>query len=201
MLQRSRERQVGFGQTVLWDPNTEWPPGEIPFSRIRKLGSGGMGSVFLVQDELGRQYALKTLRDEVASIDKVVNRFKRELEIAITLDHPNVVRTYNAFETTEGNLYMLSEYCPHGTAAHWLQANGPLSSELAVNWMKEAARALEYVWKEHGLIHRDIKPDNLLLNERDNIKIADFGVAVNRVRDANQLLPSRLNLVFDPFFK
>lgn len=168
--------------TRLWDEAHGWPTSAIPFTRIRKLGTGGMGNVFLVRDERGLWHALKTLRREVASSSTVADRFSQELQIAATLHHPNVVETYCTGETPAGAPYMVSEYCSNGSAEAWLQEYGPVPVETAIRWMIDTAQALGYLWDEHHLVHRDIKPGNLLIGRDHRLKVIDFGIAATHRR-------------------
>ena len=171
--------------TRLWDESQGWPATPVPLTRIRKLGAGAMGNVFLVRDDQGLEYALKTLRREVASSSSVADRFDQELQVAPTLHHPNVVETYRTGRTLDGEPYMLSEFCSNGSADHWLQQHGPLSVEEALRWMIDTARALAYLWDRHRLVHRDIKPGNLLIDRDLRVKVFDFGIAaVPRPRDS-----------------
>ena len=144
---------------------------------LRKVGTGGMGSVYLVRDSEGQEYVLKTLREEIASLPEIEARFQREAHIAVLLNHPNIVKTYKTGKTPAGVIYLIAEYCPEGSTSEWLQRNGLIPAETAVKWMRDAASALNYLWNEHGTIHRDIKPDNLLLDRQGHIKVTDFGIA------------------------
>jgi hypothetical protein len=157
------------------------------YARIRKLGQGGMGQVFLVEDDRGRQFALKALRRSRADDGVHVARFRRESAVTLALDHPNVVRTHAVDETERGLLYMITEYCPGGAVSRWLQRRGPVATELLLHWMIGVARGLDHAWSEHRVVHRDIKPDNLLLGEHNHIKIADFGIARRTGMDDTRL--------------
>jgi len=159
------------------------------YSIVRKLGSGAMGAVYLVRNEKGRLFALKTLLSDFTGDPEVLRRFRRELRIALRLEHKNIVKTYSSAKGKAGNLFMICEFCRFGSAWRALQAQGPLPLDLALFWMIGTARGLDHVWCEHRVVHRDIKPDNLLVGENRHVKISDFGIA--RRFD----LPSRLTLV------
>jgi serine/threonine protein kinase len=146
-----------------------------------------MGSVFLVRGTDGRDYALKTIRPEQVTEQGIVDRFIREIRIAALLNHPNIVKTYRAEQTATGTFYMMSEYCPGESAEQWLQNRGPLSPELALRWITGVARAIEYAWGEHRLVHRDIKPDNVLFDAHGQPKLTDFGIAKRVLFDEHKL--------------
>ncbi len=156
----------------------ELPESLVGYSVVHKLGEGGMGTVYLVRDERGRRFALKVIRPERAASFNHEERFDLESDICLRLDHPRIVRTLGAGQTPEGVLYMVSEFCPNGSAYQYLQTAGPLPVDLAVFWMIEVCRALDYVWTEHGVVHRDIKPDNLLIDDGFHVKLTDFGLAL-----------------------
>ncbi len=158
-------------------PGRDWPADLKNFLQVRRLGSGGMGTVFLVEDAKGERFALKTLRPDTARKTRSQDRFVQEMELTAALDHPNITRTVEFAQTRTGVLYMITEYVPNGTAQRWLQELGPLPVSLVLHWMVGAARALDYAWRRHHLVHRDIKPDNLLVGEANSVKLADFGIA------------------------
>lgn len=187
VLERAADPKDRSGVATVLDQTADWPAGVDSYARIRKLGAGGMGSVFLVEASDQRRYALKTIRSDIASEEEVTDRFLKEIRLSIVLDHPNIVRTLRADQTAGGSLYMVTEYCSRGTVAQWLQGHGPLPVDLALHWLIGAARALQYVWREHRLVHRDIKPDNLLVSSTNEVKIADFGVAKRFLRTDSKL--------------
>jgi serine/threonine-protein kinase len=136
-----------------------------------------MGSVHLVRDDHGREYAVKTVRSDRIVGQIELERFRREAEVALRLQHPNVVRTHEVSQTTDGVHYLVAEYCSHGSTYRYLQKWGLLPADLALFWLIGVTRALDYTWSEHRVVHRDIKPDNLLVGEDYQIKITDFGLA------------------------
>jgi serine/threonine protein kinase len=143
----------------------------------RPLGSGGMGEVFLARDRvLGRDVALKVLRSQFAGDREFAERFKREARSAASLSHPNIVQVYDRGETEDGASYIAMEYVPGGTLKEKILAEGPLGRREAAALGAQVAEALGAA-HERGMVHRDIKPQNVLLTDRDDAKVADFGIA------------------------
>src|ERR687893_720204 len=133
------------------------------------LGSGGMGEVYLAHDRvLERDVALKVLRNQYAGDEEFAERFKREARSAASLSHPNIVQVYDRGETEDGSSYIAMEYVPGGTLKEKIVGEGPLGTREA------AALGAAH---ERGMVHRDIKPQNVLLTARDEAKVADFGIA------------------------
>ena len=138
----------------------------------RTLGSGGMAVVYLAHDEeLHRRVAIKVLAEHLAGDDSFRARFLQESKLAGRLSHPNVVQVYDAGEA-EGSPYIVMEYVPGDTIAQ----RGKLSSRDAVPLALQACAGLQHAHAA-GLVHRDVKPANLLVREDDVLKIADFGIA------------------------
>ena len=144
------------------------------------LGHGGMATVYLAYDEkLRRRVAVKVLAGNLAEENNVRRRFLREARLAARLSHPNVVQVYDAGET-EAHLFIVMEYVPGASLA----GRGKISPEEAVQLVLQACAGLQHA-HEAGLVHRDVKPANLLLREDGVLKIADFGIA--RAADATHL--------------
>jgi serine/threonine protein kinase len=138
----------------------------------RTLGYGGMAVVYLAHDEeLHRRVAIKVLAEHLASDDSFRARFLQESKLAGRLSHPNVVQVYDAGET-DGSPYIVMEYVPGETVAQ----RGKLSHAEAVPLALQACAGLQHAHSA-GLVHRDVKPANLLVREDDVLKIADFGIA------------------------
>ncbi|HEY6580450.1 MAG TPA: Stk1 family PASTA domain-containing Ser/Thr kinase [Rubrobacter sp.] len=143
----------------------------------RPLGSGGMGEVFLARDRvLGRDVALKMLRRQYASDREFAERFKREARSAASLSHPNIVQVYDRGDTEEGASYIAMEYVPGGTLKEKIVGEGPLGTREAAALGAQVAEALGAA-HERGMVHRDIKPQNVLLTDKGDAKVADFGIA------------------------
>src|SRR5215212_7269863 len=144
---------------------------------VRPLGSGGMGEVYLARDRvLGRDVALKVLRMQYAGDDEFAERFKREAMSAASLSHPNIVQVYDRGETEEKASYIAMEYVPGGTLKERISREGPLEAAEAAAVGAQVAEALGAA-HERGMVHRDIKPQNVLLTAGGGAKVADFGIA------------------------
>ena len=144
---------------------------------VRPLGSGGMGEVYLARDRvLGRDVALKVLRRQYAGDNEFAERFKREALSAASLSHPNIVQVYDRGETEEGASYIAMEYVPGGTLKKRISDGGPLEAAEAAALGAHVAEALGAA-HDRGMVHRDIKPQNVLLTARGEAKVADFGIA------------------------
>jgi HAMP domain-containing protein/predicted Ser/Thr protein kinase len=141
------------------------------------LGMGGMGVVYRAWDtELGDSVAIKTLRMEaMQSEPAAVERFKQEIRLARKITHRNVVRTHDLGEVA-GSYFITMEFVEGQSLKHLIQARGPLPVNVVLTVGKQLCRALE-VAHEQGVIHRDIKPQNLLIEPSGTLKVADFGIA------------------------
>ena len=140
------------------------------------LGYGGMAVVYLGYDaELDRQVAIKLLADNLASDAGLRQRFLREAKLAGRLTHPNIVHVYDAGEQ-DGRPYIVMEYVAGETLAEVLARERRLAPAAAVRLAMQACAGLEHAHAA-GLVHRDIKPQNLLLREDGTLKVADFGIA------------------------
>jgi serine/threonine protein kinase len=139
------------------------------------LGRGGMGAVFLAEDlRLGRRVALKVLRPELADDEGFVKRFEREARIAAGLDHPNIIPLY-AVEQVGDFHYFTMKYVA-GKSLEELLAGGPLPADQARRILAQAAAGLGHA-HQRGVIHRDVKPPNLMLDEAGRVLITDFGIS------------------------
>jgi eukaryotic-like serine/threonine-protein kinase len=141
-----------------------------------KLGSGGMSTVYLAQDEvLDRPVAVKLLHREISEEADQLERFRREARAAARLSHPNLVGVIDAGED-EGRPYIVFEYVPGDTLKQRIQGTGPLPVDEAVAYAIEIGRGLIAA---HGrkLVHRDVKPQNVLIDPDGRAKVTDFGIA------------------------
>ncbi|WP_460932799.1 Stk1 family PASTA domain-containing Ser/Thr kinase [Phycicoccus ginsengisoli] len=141
------------------------------------IADGGMASVYLALDtRLDRDVALKVLRADLAQDDAFVTRFRREARSAARLSHPNVVAVFDQGED-DGLMFLAMEYVPGQTLREVMRAEGPLTPRAALDIMAPVLQALGAAHRA-GIIHRDVKPENVILREDDGtVKVADFGLA------------------------
>jgi serine/threonine-protein kinase len=146
------------------------------YQDARRLAAGGMATVYAAQDTLlGRQVAIKVLHPHVIGDADARERFTREARAAARVsDHPHVVTIYDIGEQ-DGTPFIVMELFAGGSVAGRLRA-GRIPHATALRWLEEAASALDHAHK-HDIVHRDVKPANLLLDARDRLAVADFGIA------------------------
>jgi serine/threonine-protein kinase len=143
---------------------------------IRKLGSGGMANVYLAQDqELGRRVAIKILDDRHARDEQFVERFRREAQNAAGLSHPNIVSIYDRGEA-EGTYYIAMEHVEGRTLKELIVARGPSPLGIAIDYTRQILSALRFAHR-NGIVHRDIKPHNVIVDGEGRVKVMDFGIA------------------------
>jgi serine/threonine-protein kinase len=160
-------------------PGSKAPPKTTTlagYRLLKKLGAGGMGTVYLAhQTRLDQQVALKVLSKELASKPAFVQRFLREARVMARLDHPNILRCFDVGEA-QGFHYLAMEYADGGSVEGWLKKLGRMSLGDALHVTLACARALQHA-HELTMVHRDVKPDNLLLTAKGVVKLADLGLA------------------------
>src|SRR5262249_20704 len=145
------------------------------YTLLEPLGGGGMGQVFKAWHRLmKRTVALKVMRDDLMAQPQAVQRFRREIQLVAQLKHPHIVIAHDAEQVGDRHC-LIMEYCPGRTLAELVLQDGPLSVGAACTCIYQAALGLQHA-HERGLIHRDLKPDNLLLSQ-GTVKILDFGLA------------------------
>jgi beta-lactam-binding protein with PASTA domain/predicted Ser/Thr protein kinase len=143
---------------------------------VRKLGSGGMATVYLAEDqELGRRVAIKILNERHANDDQFVERFRREAKNAAGLSHPNIVSIYDRGEA-EGTYYIAMEHLQGRNLKELISARGPAPVHIAVDVTRQVLAALSNAHK-NGIVHRDIKPHNVMVDDDRRVKVTDFGIA------------------------
>ncbi len=143
---------------------------------LKRIGSGGMADVYLAEDEvLGRRVAIKILNERHAGDDQFVKRFHREAQSAASLSHPNVVAIYDRGEA-QGTSYIAMELLDGRNLKELIVARGPAPPKVVVEYARQILAALAYSHR-HGIVHRDIKPHNVVVDGDNRVKVTDFGIA------------------------
>lgn len=144
---------------------------------IRTIGEGGMANVYLAYDTiLEREVAVKVLRGDLANDEKFVKRFQREAKAASSLNHPNIVEMYDVGED-DGNYFIVMEYVNGKTLKNLIKKRGALSLSETIDIMLQLTSGIACAHDSY-IIHRDIKPQNVMILEDGRVKITDFGIAV-----------------------
>ncbi len=144
---------------------------------IETIGGGGMANVYLARDMiLDRDVAVKVLRPDYSDDQEFIRRFHREAQAATSLNHPNIVSIYDVGEE-EKIFYIVMEVVEGTTLKQYIQKYAPLSNEESVNIMLQLTSAIEHA-HENQIVHRDIKPQNILIDDNGIVKVTDFGIAV-----------------------
>jgi Protein kinase domain/Putative zinc-finger len=143
---------------------------------VRFLGAGGMGTVYEAEHRfLRRPVALKVIKRAYTAYAAALERFRREVHTAARLSHPNIVTTYDAEDAGETH-FLVMEYIEGTDLGRLIQESGPLPVDRACDYVRQAALGLQYAF-EQGMVHRDLKPQNLMLTDDGCVKILDFGLA------------------------
>ena len=143
----------------------------------RELGQGGMGTVYLARDPgLNRKVALKILRSDLSEDPAFAQKFLEEVEITAALAHPNIIRVYTMGQQ-DGRLYLVMEHLDQASLEERMDKEGKISERDVLEIGIGIASALQFAYEETGLIHRDIKPGNILFGRGNIPKLADFGLA------------------------
>jgi eukaryotic-like serine/threonine-protein kinase len=142
----------------------------------RKLGAGGMADVYLAEDqELGRRVAIKILNSRHGNDDQFIERFRREAKNAAALNHPNIVSIYDRGEA-EDTYYIAMEFLDGRTLKELIVSRGAAPINVAIEYARQILSALRFAHR-HGIVHRDIKPHNVLVDGEGRVKVTDFGIA------------------------
>jgi serine/threonine protein kinase len=175
---------MAFGDTLI---NTLF---DGRYRIVRKLGSGGMADVYLAEDEeLGRRVAIKILNERHANDESFVERFRREAKNAAGLSHPNIVSIYDRGEA-EGTYYIAMEYLDGRSLKELVVARGPLPIGDAIEFTRQVLGALRFAHRK-GVVHRDIKPHNVMADADGRLKVTDFGIAragVSQMTEAGSII-------------
>ncbi len=143
---------------------------------VKRLGSGGMADVFRAHDtQLGREVAVKVLYSRFAEDAQFVERFKREASSAAGLSHPSIVGVFDRGEW-DGTYYIAMELIEGRTLKDVIRERGPAPPEAATDIVTQILRALRFA-HQRGVVHRDIKPQNVLVDAEGRVKVTDFGIA------------------------
>src|SRR5262249_6981652 len=147
-----------------------------PYKMLEQIGKGGMGIVYLAEHQkLQRQVAIKVLPKDKTKDKAALERFYREARAVAALDHTNIVKAHDVNED-DGLHYFVMEYVKGVNLQQYLDQKGPVPWKLAVNYITQACWGLQHAHKK-GLVHRDIKPGNLLVDKKGGLKILDLGLA------------------------
>jgi serine/threonine protein kinase len=154
---------------------------------LREIGRGGMAAVFLAKDiRLDRHVALKVMLPELIYKEGMAQRFRREAMTAAKLEHPNIVVIYSVREAAD-LLFFAMKYVEGSSLAGIIRGNAPLPVEVATEVLLEIAAALSFAHGA-GVVHRDVKPGNVLLGTNGSVKLTDFGIA--KALDNGRLTPT-----------
>ena len=152
------------------------------FKIEKPIGKGAFGKVFLVTMKTnGKQYAMKVLNKKEIIKNRLTRYAVTEKNVVTKIVHPFIVRCYFSFQTKD-LLYMILEYCPNGNLGDLLDNVNNLSEEHAKMYTAEILLALEELHK-YDIIYRDLKPDNIVIDEEGHAKLTDFGLSKEGVRD------------------
>ncbi len=177
------QAMTGYG-SVATGTGAERPVIGGRYEVLGLLGAGGMGSVYRVRDrELDEVVALKMLKRELMALPGVLERFKREVKLARRVTHPNVARTFDIGEH-EGEKFLTMEYIDGEPLSAELARGGALSVARALSIARAACAGLTAAHSA-GVVHRDLKPDNVMLEKSGRVVVTDFGIARTRVEDAS----------------
>ena len=154
---------------------------EVPkiagYDIVGMLGSGGMATVWKArQHSIDRMVAIKVLNKHLALREEELGQFRAEVQLAARLSHPEIVRVYDA-SLSAGECHVVMELVDGYTAGQWMRRKGRLGVEDALTVGLVVANALGYAWGRHGMIHCDIKPDNIMIHSDGSVKVTDLGLA------------------------
>lgn len=144
----------------------------------RRLGGGAMGEVFLaIQLSMDRRVALKVLPQSLTRDSRTVERFRREVRMSARLEHPNIVTAFEAGEDF-GHHFLAMTYVEGEDLGTRLKREGALDEQTALRAGRQVADALRYAWEEHQMLHRDVKPSNIMVDDNGRARLMDLGISV-----------------------
>src|SRR5215472_11168233 len=141
---------------------------------VRLLGQGGYAEVYLGQHlRLNQQAAIKVLHAHLTATE--AEHFQQEAQLISTLVHPSIIRVFD-YDVQDGVPFLVMDYAPNGSLRQRFPKGSPVPLPQIVSWVKQVAEGLQYA-HDHLLIHRDVKPENMLLGRRQEVLLSDFGIA------------------------
>lgn len=160
------------------------PPGDLTgtilggkYRIMRKIGSGGIGAVYAAEHiALGSQVAIKVLRGAAAADASEIARLRREAQVQVSIEHPNVVRVFDLDQMPDGSIYVVMELLRGFSLAERLRENGPVAPGEAIPIFRQVCQALDAAHRL-GVVHRDLKPGNIFICEDRTVKVLDFGMS------------------------
>lgn len=159
------------------------------FRLIRMLGEGGFAAVYLAEDPaLGRKVALKLLHSRLTGDDEIIRRFKAEARLAAGLKHPNIVTVHDVGVTNDDQPYLVMELLTGVTLSEALATAGPFPHDFASLVVTQLASALDYI-HGRGLVHRDVKPSNVMIGDEAHVTLMDFGISKRLSGEGAMTLP------------
>ncbi|HLY09349.1 MAG TPA: serine/threonine-protein kinase [Planctomycetota bacterium] len=182
------------------DPKPRQKPSVAPelihllsgYEIVKRLGQGGMGTVYKARDLIGgRWVAVKLLAPFLAADEEYVKRFFQEARNLQKLHHPNIVAAYDAGVTKDHKFFVM-EYVDGPSLEDVLQKKGILKETLALEIVRQVAQALDYAWS-HTIVHRDIKPQNIMLDGDRTVKLCDLGLSKDMTNDASLTITGSVN--------
>jgi serine/threonine protein kinase/predicted ATPase len=157
-------------------PSASETPRIAGYEILSLIGEGGMGQVYLAEDTaLRRRVAVKIVSPVLIGSEQAANRFQREARVMATVEHPHIVRVYSLGQT-DGRHYLVMEYVEGRSLAERIRQDGRLDVDDALHVLRQATEALEAAWGR-GIVHRDVKPANILIDSRGQVRVVDFGLA------------------------
>jgi serine/threonine protein kinase/DNA-directed RNA polymerase subunit RPC12/RpoP len=155
------------------------------FKVLKCLGVGGMGEVWLAEQEsLQRRVALKILSPDISNDESFINRFNQEVKIAGKLIHPHIVVAFQAGEQN-GIRYLTCAYVDGMVASEYLETNGPMDEAEVLRIGRDIAKGLKYAWEKAHILHRDVKPDNIMISKDGTPMLMDMGISKNFDEDVS----------------
>lgn len=159
------------------------------FRLERHLGRGSMGDVYLAtQISMGRQVAIKILPATMTVDEESVNRFLHEVKTTAKMDHPHIVTAFDA-GVDEGTFFFAMSFVNGENLDQIVDREGPLPERRALSYGRDVAQALKYAWEEFKILHRDVKPENVMLDKHGTIKLMDMGISKSMQDDAGLTMP------------